>query len=138
MEKRQLQHQLVFARLAFRRHGNDFVFSALWHCLANVLDYVFGHFQWSFDVNHSQDHYLGTPDGIRDRAENRAWHVAVVDDFHGSRDEHKRLYAYRRGYANWCVAPIMLVTGFVTLHPTITVGYKRSVKPVINQWIGEI
>ena len=38
----------------------------------------------------------------------------------------------------WCVAPIMLVTGFVTLHPTITVGYKRSVKPVINQWIGEI
>ena len=100
MENRQLQHQLVFARLAFQRHGNDFVFSALWHCLGNVLDYVFGHFQWSFDVNHSQDHYLGTPDGIRDRAENRAWHVAVVDDFHGSRDEHKRLYAYRRGYAN--------------------------------------
>ena len=38
----------------------------------------------------------------------------------------------------WCVAPIMLATGFVTLHLTITVGYKRSVKPVINQWIGRI
>ena len=34
----------------------------------------------------------------------------------------------------WCVAPIMLATGFVTpLHLIITVGYKRLVKPVINQ-----